>query len=174
MKKSIVVVLTVVIVLVIEGAVLMGIMWWGGYNISTYNHDNSIANWFFDTGMTRDVQSRAKGITIPDLTHPRKVQEGFKHYDDMCVTCHGAPGVEPGEMAKGLWPTAPNLIKTVPTWTPAQLFWITRNGIKFSAMPAWGPTHNDEELWAIVAFLEKLPQLSPAEYAAMKHNPGIK
>jgi mono/diheme cytochrome c family protein len=37
-----------------------------------------------------------------------------------------------------------------------------------SAMPAFGPTHKDEELWAIVAFLKRLPDLTPEEYREME------
>ncbi len=40
-----------------------------------------------------------------------------------CVwLAHGAPGAAADEIARGLWPQAPNLAKTVPDWTPAQLF----------------------------------------------------
>jgi len=31
-------------------------------------------------------------------------------------------------------------------------------------MPAWGPTHNDQRIWAMVAFLQKLPDLTPEQY----------
>jgi mono/diheme cytochrome c family protein len=86
----------------------------------------------------------------------------------MCVQCHGGPGEQPQEIAKGLWPEAPDLAKTAPDWTPGELCWITKNGIKFSAMPAWGATHSDEKIWEIMAFLEKLPSLSPAEYRQMQ------
>ncbi|HJU38766.1 MAG TPA: nuclear transport factor 2 family protein, partial [Tahibacter sp.] len=39
-----------------------------------------------------------------------------------------------------------------------------KHGIKASGMPAWGPTHDDARIWAMVAFLEKLPTLSQDEY----------
>jgi hypothetical protein len=101
MKKWLVILLTVIGVLVVEALVLLGIMWFGVYNISTSNHDNAVVNWFFDTGSTRSVETRAKHITVPNLSDPKKVQDGFMHYNEMCVTCHGAPGVEPSEIAKG-------------------------------------------------------------------------
>ena len=82
--------------------------------------------------------------------------------------CHGAPGQEPAEIAKGLWPETPDLKKAVPDWTPGELFWITKNGIKFTAMPAWGPTHDDDKIWDIVAFLERLPSVSPSEYQQLQ------
>jgi len=34
-------------------------------------------------------------------------------------------------------------------------------------MPAWGPTHSDEKLWQLVAFVKKLPKMTPEQYKAM-------
>jgi ketosteroid isomerase-like protein len=33
-----------------------------------------------------------------------------------------------------------------------------------TAMPAWGATHDDQRIWAMVAFLQKLPSLTPEQY----------
>lgn len=167
MKK---IIATIIIVLAAEALGWVVCLYWGIYNIGTRNHDNAVVNWALDTGMTRSVALHARGIHVPKLTDPALIQKGFQHYDEMCVGCHGAPGVAPGEIAQGLWPKAPDLGRSVPTWTPAQLFWITKNGIKFTAMPAWGPSHDDGELWALVAFLERLPQLSPADYQQEKQS----
>ena len=43
-------------------------------------------------------------------------------------------------------------------------FWVIKHGIKASGMPAWGKTHDDQRIWAMVAFLQKLPEISPAQY----------
>jgi mono/diheme cytochrome c family protein len=51
--------------------------------------------------------------------------------------------------------------------TPAQLFWVTKNGIRFTPMPAWGPSRSDKELWDVVAFMETLPKMSATEYDAL-------
>src|SRR5579859_2212587 len=143
MKRTLsTILLTIVGVLIMEAACWFVFLYSGTYNISTYNHDSGPINWALDTGMTRSVVRHTKGIQAPPLTDPATIQMGFQHYHEMCVACHGAPGVAPDEIARGLWPTAPNLAKTVPDWTGAQLFWITKNGIKFTAMPAWGPTHS--------------------------------
>src|SRR3546814_5441303 len=48
--------------------------------------------------------------------------------------------------------------------TPAQQFWIIKHGIKMTAMPAWGKTHPDPLIWDMVAFVRKLPGMSPTEY----------
>ena len=43
-------------------------------------------------------------------------------------------------------------------------FWVIKHGIKASGMPAWGPTHSDERIWNMVAFLQRLPSLSEDQY----------
>jgi ketosteroid isomerase-like protein len=54
---------------------------------------------------------------------------------------------------------------------PKRSFWIIKHGIKMSAMPAWGKTHTDEQIWNMVAFLQKLPGMTPAQYAALGGKP---
>ncbi len=54
--------------------------------------------------------------------------------------------------------------------TPAEEFWVIKHGIKMSGMAAWGKTHSDQLIWDMVAFLRRLPQLSPAVYAQMVKN----
>jgi uncharacterized protein YfkK (UPF0435 family) len=41
-----------------------------------------------------------------------------------------------------------------------------------TAMPAFGVGQSEEDLWAIVAFLRRLPTLSPQEYQAMAQRLG--
>jgi hypothetical protein len=50
--------------------------------------------------------------------------------------------------------------------TPAELFWILKHGIKMTGMPSWGD-HSDGELWATVAFIEKLPGMTEQDYARL-------
>ncbi|MGJ0531920.1 MAG: c-type cytochrome [Methylocystis sp.] len=50
----------------------------------------------------------------------------------------------------------------------AELFWIIKNGVKMTAMPAFGPTHQDEQIWNIVAFVRRLPRLSAEQFRAME------
>ena len=91
----------------------------------------------------------------------------------MCVTCHGAPGVERGTLGKGINPKPPNLAKEAGEWSDRELFWITKHGIKLAGMPAFGVTHSDEELWAIVAFLRRLETMSAEEYRRLATEPAM-
>lgn len=60
-------------------------------------------------------------------------------------------------------PLPPPLHKEAEKQTPEELFWIVKHGIKMTGMPASGPTRSDEDLAAIVAFLERLPGMAEQE-----------
>jgi mono/diheme cytochrome c family protein len=86
----------------------------------------------------------------------------------MCVTCHGAPGVDPSEAGQGLNPPAPDLtLAKVQARSDGELFWIIQNGIRMTGMPAFGPTHKEQAIWRMVAFVRHLPELSKDEEKAL-------
>jgi hypothetical protein len=81
----------------------------------------------------------------------------------MCEGCHLAPGVGDNELRQGLYPKPPDLTRPRERG-PAATFWIIKHGLKMSAMPAWGVTHDDRSIWGLVAFLQQLPSMDPTEY----------
>lgn len=112
------------------------------------------------------IQVHARGITPPaDLASPQRISTGAGLYAGMCSGCHLGPGVEKSEMSQGLYPQAPELTSEQDL-TPAQQFWIIKHGVKLSAMPAWGRTHPDPLIWDMVAFVRKLPGMTPEQYKA--------
>jgi mono/diheme cytochrome c family protein len=111
----------------------------------------------------RSVATRVGDITVPSLNEPSRVADGASDYDAMCTSCHLAPGMPENEMRPGLYPKPPNLSE-IPALPPAVQFWVIKHGIKMSGMSAWGKTHSDDEIWNMVAFLQKLPKLTPGEY----------
>jgi len=84
----------------------------------------------------------------------------------MCTGCHLAPGMTENEMRPGMNPKPPQLA-SIPALAPATQFWIIKHGIKMTGMSAWGVTHPDQEIWNMVAFLQRLPTLSPQQYHAL-------
>ncbi len=152
---------------VLAGAFLL-FAYSGEYNVAATQPHYAPARWALNTIMVNSVRDHAEHVEVPPLEDSALIRRGFSHFEQMCVVCHGAPGVPRGAIGKGLRPVPPELTEVVPRWNPAELFWIVKHGIKMSGMPAWGVTHEDERLWAIVAFLRVLPETSPAQYQAMK------
>jgi mono/diheme cytochrome c family protein len=156
---------TSVLVILLLGALIF--VYSGLYNMGATAHHNKITLWMINTLRDNSIKYHANDSSIkpPDLSDTSLIKTGFVHYREMCVGCHGAPGIEQGEiLVKGLYPRPPKLVRTAKEFTPQQLFWITKNGLKMTAMPAFGPTHSDDLIWAMVAFTQKLPNMTKEQY----------
>jgi mono/diheme cytochrome c family protein len=122
--------------------------------------------WLVSQLRDRSIAVRAQKITVPtDLTDPGRIKVGAGLYGNLCTSCHLAPSMKKTDLSRGLYPKPPPLAFGTDL-TPAQEFWIIKHGIKLTGMPAWGRTHSDEEVWDVVAFLKKMPDLDPIQYQA--------
>lgn len=158
----------VIAILVIGGLIFI---YSGMYNMSAMVHHDKITLWMMDAARDNSIKHNANDdIKIPNLSDSSLVSMGFIHYKEMCVGCHGGPGIEQSEIAQGLYPKPPMLSKVADDWTPQQLFWITKNGLKMTGMPGFGPTHSDDMIWAIVAFTKQLKTMTNEEYKILDNN----
>jgi mono/diheme cytochrome c family protein len=144
--------------------VLAVFIYFGFYNIAADAPHTRPVYRLLESVRDRSIEERARDIVVPsDLTSPTRIAAGAGLYGEMCQGCHLGPGVEKTEMSQGLYPQAPELANGTDL-TPAQQFWVIKHGVKLSAMPAWGKTHPDPLIWDMVAFIDKLPGMSPAQY----------
>ena len=151
------------IVLIILVLVALGVWAWSGqYDIGADSPHWSLTRQAIGTLRERSIETRAAKIRVPGLDDPALVAEGAEHYADMCTGCHLAPGMSESELREGLYPKPPNLTRFAPD--PAKAFWVIKHGIKMTGMPAWGKTHDDQKIWAMVAYLQKQPILSTERY----------
>ena len=136
----------------------------GFYDVSARSPHSAIIGWVLSSASHASVERQAGDVDVPNLDDVALIHAGVNDFAGMCVGCHGAPGQEPEAHGQGLNPSAPNLAESAAHMTPAELFWVTKNGIKMTGMPAWGITHNDVALWPVVAFMVELPDLDTAGY----------
>ena len=127
--------------------------------------ERSLAPWAVDHSRSR----RAPKMANPYAGAADALSTGLGHYRENCVMCHGAPDIEESEVSQGLNPKAPHLDDT--DLSDGELFWTIKNGIRMTGMPAFGPTHTDEEIWKIVAFVRHLSKLTPSERQALEPSP---
>ncbi len=110
-------------------------------------------------------------LRAPPLGDLALLQKGAGHYATACMDCHGAPGVPRRHVVRQMLPTPPFLPEKLGRMTPEELFWVVNHGIKYTAMPAWGTRGRDDEVWAMVAFLEQIQDMSPERYRALAYGP---
>ena len=127
--------LSVILVVAVLGAVVF--TYSGAYNVAALTPSGGIVDWWVGTIMDHSVQAHARGISVPDLDSLALIAIGFDHYREMCVPCHGSPAGGISEAGMGLNPKAPELSEAARDWTPAELYWIVKNGVKMTGMPAF-------------------------------------
>jgi mono/diheme cytochrome c family protein len=142
----------------------------GLYNIAADVPHTPAVYWLLQTIRGRAVAMRSRDIVVPnDLGDANRISKGAGQYAEMCSGCHLAPGMKRTEISRGLYPRAPELRRKTDL-TPAEQFWIVKHGVKLTGMPAWGVTHDDDLLWDVVAFVRKLPELTPEQYETLVKN----
>jgi cytochrome c553 len=123
-----------------------------------------ITSALLDFAKTRSVSTHAWGIDAPPLDDEALVLRGAGQYESGCLPCHGGPGRRLPPVMAAMTPPPPELTDLLMRWTPEELFSIVKHGIKFTGMPAWPAPQRDDEVWDMVAFLRRLPQLDAAAY----------
>ena len=163
----------VAVILIVVAAFGGIFVYMGVYNIGADAPHSSLVYGTLDTFRERAIANHARGIRLPaDLNDPKRIAAGAGLYIEMCTGCHLGPGLERSELSQGLYPAAPELARPN-DHSAAEQFWIIKHGVKMTAMPAWGKTHDDGLIWNMVAFIRQLPKMSPEQYrAAVASAPG--
>lgn len=140
------------------------VVYTGAFNVSATSPPSRMERKLATFALNKAVARRAPARKNPIATTPESLRGGLAHYRENCLVCHGAPGVDPGEIGQGLNPGAPDLtLPRVQKRSDGELFWIASNGIRMTGMPAFSPTHAENEIWQIVAFVRHLPEITEEE-----------
>jgi len=89
-------------------------------------------------------------------------ENGDMLYGMDCDSCHGKDGRHPTSTGQWMYPRVLDLgSPEVQGWSDAELFWIVKNGVRFSGMPAFGKVQNDKEIWDLVRYVRSLGTAAP-------------
>jgi mono/diheme cytochrome c family protein len=167
-KSVLFIVAATLTVLMAGGALVAAAVVYGGlYDIAaTQQHFQPVFS-AFETAMRQSVRLRARNIEVPPLADEAMVLRGAACFRDKCAQCHGAPGVAQEDIGKSMQPLPGPLVDAPRHWKARELYWVTRHGIRMSGMPAWQYRLSDAELWSVVAFMQRLPELNAPQYAAL-------
>jgi cytochrome c553 len=149
------------------GAGVLGLVVAGAglINVGASSGHWSITNVFLHWVMRSSVRTAALFVEAPEVVDdPVLVRRATVHFEESCAFCHGSPEQPYPPLPRHMTPPAPTLQNAALQWSPEELFWIVQHGIKFSGMPAWISQERDDEVWAMVAFLRRLPDLDRDGY----------
>jgi mono/diheme cytochrome c family protein len=139
----------------------------GIYDIAASRPHLNVTASLLDKVSDQSVRRHASDIVPPDLDDPELIQRGVRLYEELCVTCHGAPGVAKSRIGIGMNPNPPPLEDTMRLWKPAEVFWIIEHGLKMAGMPAFGLGESPRDSWALTAAVIRMQTASPDSYADM-------
>src|SRR5437763_3959503 len=152
-------------------AIIIGIaaavFFFGGFfNVAATTPDPAPVSWTLLKVRTASIDRHATDQPPAGYDAQPQVEAGAKAYMARgCTNCHGAPGVEWQKFSEGLLPDPADLKEIVPHREPRQLFWVVKNGINMTGMPSFGATGmEDTEIWSVVAFLKKLPDVKEDDF----------
>mgnify|MGYP000154693903 FL=1 len=153
------------------------VMFSGVVNVAADEPHSDLVYWLLEETRENAIKKAAQAIEVPDLSEPELLLTGGVDYEFMCSGCHLKPGQSESDMSIGLYPAPPNLTISNneheghdhgdDVQAARKNFWVIKHGIKASGMPAWGKTHDDQRIWAMVAFIKQLPTLTPEQYQVL-------
>jgi mono/diheme cytochrome c family protein len=155
-------------------AIAAAVFFFGGfYNVAASEPDPGIVNWALTKIRMASIDRHARLTSPVDLDSPEVIRAGARAFSERgCANCHGAPGVKWQKFSEGQNPDPPDLKEIAHEREPGQLFWVIKNGIKMTGMPSFGAIGaTDTEIWPIVAFVRKLPNISEDDFKAWSANP---
>jgi thiosulfate dehydrogenase len=112
----------------------------------------------------------------PNLQNPIPISDdnllvGMKIFRANCAGCHGDFGHPSQWGTTGFYPRVPQFADAPPALSPAEMFFVIKNGIRYSGMGAWDGMLSDGEIWQVVSFLsnlKSLPEPVAAEWKAKR------
>ena len=135
----------------------------------------ALERWIARRARSAALPSDARARPNPLQNSPAVLAEARAHWADHCATCHANDGSGNTPLGKRTSPPAPDMrLDTTQKLTDGELFYVIQNGIRLTAMPAWGSgsAHDEQDSWKLVYFIRHLPQLTLEEKQEMeKLNP---
>lgn len=154
-------------VAVLAAAAGMATVYLGLYNVAASEQHWKPVRQLLETAMHQSVRLRARSVPEPPLFNETMVLRGAGCYRDQCLQCHGGPGTAQSDIGKSMQPLPGPLVDAARRWSPKEMYWLTRHGIRMSGMPAWEHRLGEEELWSTVAFLQRMPDIDVAAFQAI-------
>jgi thiosulfate dehydrogenase len=128
---------------------------------------------FAMSALDNSVERHAPRVNNPVPPTDANLIDGLKIYTMNCATCHGGIDRQPSTLAKSFYPPAPPLILHPPDDEEWHVFYVVRNGVRYTGMPAWDKTLSDPDIWKVTAFLARVEKLRPAVQDYWKKSSGV-
>jgi mono/diheme cytochrome c family protein len=156
--------------------VVVGLLGWAAWAVRSHGFSAREKPSAFEAFLARHarqlaIEPGARDLKNPIEPTPLNIAEARDHFADHCAVCHGNRGDGKTPINEGLYPPAPDMReKITQDLRDGELFYIIKNGVRFTGMPGWGGS--DEDNWKLVLFIRHLPELTSKEVEFMDEVQG--
>lgn len=173
MRKKLI---TFIVVIFALGLGIIGTFGWLGYQLfdagfSARTEPHPIEVFLARQARRFAIPVERRNMPNPIPFSPEVLKEALAHFADHCAICHDHNGSGQTPIGMNVYPRAMDLrLADTQSMSDGELFWVIRNGISLTAMPAWGEgdPEQDKHSWKLVHFIRHLPQLTPEELVRLK------
>ena len=170
--KSLKLAFLILVAIIIGAIVYGGTLVHSGFSTRTQPSavERVVARTIRDAAIPPEARQQENPWAGPRAT-PEVMAGARAHWADHCATCHANDGDGQTEIGQNLYPKAPDMrLAATQNLTDGELYYIIRNGVRLTGMPAWGDPRlkQDDESWQLVLFIRHLPRLTPEEIDEMK------
>jgi thiosulfate dehydrogenase len=119
--------------------------------------------------------SKEMPATVAIPVNEANLMEGANQYRMNCAMCHGLPKQPAPIIAKGMFPTAPQLFKEgggVADDPAGETYWKAKNGIRLTGMPGFKGSLTEVQLWQVSILLANADKLPASVQQALAGAPA--
>jgi mono/diheme cytochrome c family protein len=153
MRRFVVIASVVLLVLVVAGVAV------SRFSLTALDEPGRAEIYLVTQAKHRFVARDSRGVPPEPAATPASAAAGEKLYGAECAMCHGLNARTPTDAGRWMYPRAADLTsQSVQQYSDRELFWILKNGIRLSGMPAFGRVETDEHIWQLVHYVRTLNQ----------------
>jgi mono/diheme cytochrome c family protein len=152
--------ISILVIILLAGVILFATQFNLSANLEPSRFEARIAT----MGKRLFVSRGAREHPVAEPTsNPSSLDSGGMTFNGDCAFCHGQDGRTPTDVGLAMYPRVPSLASPeVQQWSDAELFWIIRNGNRYTGMGAFGKTLTDGQIWDLVRYVRSLREAAPA------------
>jgi mono/diheme cytochrome c family protein len=157
---------SLIVIALVAGTLVLG----NAHGFSAREQPTALETWFARIARSAAIPAGARTTVNPVSNTPQTLADARAHWADHCAVCHANDGSGDTIMGR-TYPPAPDMrLPATQRLSDGELFYIIENGVRLTAMPAWGggSAHDEQESWKLVHFIRHVPQLTNEEKAEMK------
>lgn len=111
--------------------------------------------------LAKSIARQAPFVKNPLEPTDENLLAGIKVFHDACDGCHGTANQRSTWGTTDFYPRVPQFGVEPPSLPDWQIFWIAKNGIRYTGMSGYSPEMSDDHAWKVALFLSRLNSLPP-------------